>query len=49
MRIGMTQEEFFSDNAHKTTFINRITSFLKIPHDRLRIVGIVEVDLSAPQ
>lgn len=49
MRIGMTQEEFFSDDAHSTTFVNRIAAFLKIPFDRIRIVGIVDVDLSTPQ
>jgi hypothetical protein len=49
MRIGMTREEFFADEAHQTTFVNRIASFLKIPFDRIRVVGIVEVDLSVPQ
>jgi len=44
MRIGMTEEEFYSDEVHQTTFLNRISAFLSIPFDRVRIVGIASID-----
>lgn len=40
----MTKEEFFSEDAHQTTFINRISAFLSIPFDRVRIVGIADIN-----
>lgn len=42
MRISMSVEDFWADDTHQTTFINRISAFLSIPFDRVRIVGIVE-------
>lgn len=40
----MTEEEFYSDEVHETTFLNRISSFLAIPYDTVRIVGIADID-----
>lgn len=37
----MPVEDFWADTSLQTTFINRITAFLKIPYDTVRIVGIV--------
>lgn len=36
----MSTEDFLADEAHGTSFINRISAFLAIPFDRVRIVGI---------
>lgn len=38
----MTVEAFFDDDS-RTQFIDRIASFLQIPTDRLKIVGIRKV------
>lgn len=38
-RLAMTPEDFMNDNK-RTTFLSRISAFLNIPTDRLKIVGI---------
>lgn len=40
MRLTMTVEEFYSDDAHQTNFIDRMAAFLNISWDRVRIVGL---------
>lgn len=40
-RISLTEEEFLGDDTAETKFVDRITAFLGIPFDRVRIVGIV--------
>lgn len=40
-RISLTEEEFLGDDTAETKFVDRITAFLGIPFNRVRIVGIV--------
>lgn len=41
MRLAMTVEDFL-DGDKQSSFINRISAFLEIPTNRLKIAGIVE-------
>jgi len=43
MRLDVTVEEFYSDDESETNFLDRISSFLSISTDKLKIVGIVDV------
>ena len=43
MRIAVTSEEFWGDHDKHTQFIDRIASFLQIPSNRIKIVGIAEI------
>lgn len=36
----MTIDDFYSDEANQTNFIDRMAAFLKVSYDRVRIVGI---------
>lgn len=36
----MTSEEFYSDDAKQTDFASRISAFLGISTDKVRIVGL---------
>lgn len=38
----MTKEEFYSDSAKQTNFVDRIAAFLHISYDTIRIVGLKE-------
>jgi len=35
----MTEDDFFNDDT-TTSFINKVTAFLNIPFDQLKIVGL---------
>ena len=40
MRLTMDKDQFITDTSLQTSFLNKISAFLNIPTDRLRIVGI---------
>lgn len=40
MRLEMTVDEFYSDSAAQTNFVDRMAAFLNISYDRIRIVGL---------
>lgn len=40
MRLAMTVEEFYDDDDGITNFSDKITAFLNISTDKMKVVGI---------
>ena len=40
MRLKIKIDQFITDTTGQLTFLNKLSAFLHIPTDRLRIVGI---------